>query len=1050
MIDPRPRSRCSSNSTRVALLLLGLLFVAGLSSSCDETGNQFSEGNNANMVVSPLALVFTYVAKDEAVTQYVTVRNEGTDTLVLPFSNYTLEPASAPYGFAYMSVNGTDSERLAPGEEARIAVTYLAPDELSHEARLILHASNGQEASVFLNSLQPVPQIQVDPNPVLFTSVALNTTTQETVIVSNVGSAVLRIDSVQYMPENTVDFTIVSGIPDAAVELQPSQTFEIVVEYSPTGDMEVADVAHLLFDSNSGGADNRLDVEIRGGVAGPRIEIEPAVVDFGALEKNAVETRTIIVHNIGEGVLEVSQIYLAFDSSTDFTYVDLASVTLNEGEQQMLTISYSPSNGGTDSGFLIFESNDPINPGVKVNLVGAWAGPDLEVRPEVLDFGQVAVGATKTLTFDVYNNGLLDLTVNEMADLNFPSDNSLTYTVEGNLNAPFTVGPNQKKRVSVLFKPTMEIPRSTAQIEVRSNDPEVPTESIDVIFTGVTGGTCQFELVPNSVNFGLVPGGYNKQMPIMVRNNGAAPCYVQSVTFAADFLNMFYGNPFSHAVPPFQPFMLDPGATALVEIDYSPFSGETDTFSAQAVFSITDGLSGVTGLSCNSATGSMFPSPGQCSVSFGATPACWACLTGKTGDPALAAVPGVADFGLVTLGCHSAPIRLRVYNKGTAPTNITSLSLSPSCNGNFSLTGVPVMPLALPAGTYQEVELLYTPTTTVEDTCSLIIVGETETLTVPIRGEGTTDEFVTDTFDQVSGRKVDVLFVVDNSGSMSDDQQNLATNFSSFIAAAVTWGVDFQLGITTMDDADEGKLQNKSGYPRIIASTSMTAAEVMTAFQNNVKVGDTGSGSERGLKAAELALSDPKITQNVPGNCPGSPNSNGCAAPYACDTIDQSCGGYNARFLRDDASLEVIFLSDEVDQSPAVLDFYVDFFKNIKGYQNDALMHAHSIVGDDSCNTSSFHRYVEVATRLGGRVEPICGNFANALANIGNTAFGLRVQFFLSRVPEPPTIVVKVNGTTQGSSAYTFDAASNAIIFNAGSVPAEFSSIVVTYKAACF
>ena len=43
------------------------------------------------------------------------------------------------------------------------------------------------------------------------------------------------------------------------------------------------------------------------------------------------------------------------------------------------------------------------------------------------------------------------------------------------------------------------------------------------------------------------------------------------------------------------------------------------------------------------------------------------------------------------------------------------------------------------------------------------------------------------------------------------------------------------------------------------------------------------------------------------------------------------CGGYNMGFLRKDATLEIVFVSDEEDQSPADLSFYINFFKNIKG-----------------------------------------------------------------------------------------------------------------------
>src|SRR4051812_43560648 len=47
--------------------------------------------------------------------------------------------------------------------------------------------------------------------------------------------------------------------------------------------------------------------------------------------------------------------------------------------------------------------------------------------------------------------------------------------------------------------------------------------------------------------------------------------------------------------------------------------------------------------------------------------------------------------------------------------------------------------------------------------------------------------------------KIDILWVVDNSGSMDPFQKNLATNFSSFITNFQQKGFDFQMAVTASD-----------------------------------------------------------------------------------------------------------------------------------------------------------------------------------------------------------------------------------------------------------
>ena len=52
-----------------------------------------------------------------------------------------------------------------------------------------------------------------------------------------------------------------------------------------------------------------------------------------------------------------------------------------------------------------------------------------------------------------------------------------------------------------------------------------------------------------------------------------------------------------------------------------------------------------------------------------------------------------------------------------------------------------------------------------------------------------------DEFQQPERPLVDVLFSVDDSGSMSEEQQNLANNFSSFINAASSLDTDYHIGV---------------------------------------------------------------------------------------------------------------------------------------------------------------------------------------------------------------------------------------------------------------
>jgi len=173
--------------------------------------------------------------------------------------------------------------------------------------------------------------------------------------------------------------------------------------------------------------------------------------------------------------------------------------------------------------------------------------------------------------------------------------------------------------------------------------------------------------------------------------------------------------------------------------------------------------------------------------------------------------------------------------------------------------------------------------------------------------------------------KTDILFVVDDSGSMAAEQANLATNFQVFIDALAASPVknDFQIGITTTSidrnvgsgatatlattfqtttaecaaghpnaglpypggalvAVDATRKQVASGPGRILSAASPTLVQ---DFTRNVNVGVCGSGKEQGLRAARLALSEPLLS------------------------------GANAGFLRTGSRLAVIVVSDANDCS---------------------------------------------------------------------------------------------------------------------------------------
>jgi hypothetical protein len=210
--------------------------------------------------------------------------------------------------------------------------------------------------------------------------------------------------------------------------------------------------------------------------------------------------------------------------------------------------------------------------------------------------------------------------------------------------------------------------------------------------------------------------------------------------------------------------------------------------------------------------------------------------------------------------------------------------------------------------------------------------------------------------------KMDIVFIVDDSGSMQEEQQNLASNIPMFASVLTSRGIDFHVGISTTgrdisytidvggmsiqqtEVGDNGVFRNNCGPSR--RWIERTDADPAGSIACRANVGTAGPSEEMPLLMTKFALAD-RISD-----------------------------GKNAGFLRSDALLAVVMLTDEDDGSTTKNNFHVDssgvypidwnpidqlqFLDNLKGGRRNWASAV--IAGDGNC-TSPFGDAVD-AVRL--------------------------------------------------------------------------------------
>ncbi len=288
---------------------------------------------------------------------------------------------------------------------------------------------------------------------------------------------------------------------------------------------------------------------------------------------------------------------------------------------------------------------------------------------------------------------------------------------------------------------------------------------------------------------------------------------------------------------------------------------------------------------------------------------------------------------------------------------------------------------------------------------------------------GLDEVLYTDVFDQGSDEDTvaDLLFVVDNSGTMSEEQHRLASSLGGLMVLLDETLADFRLGVITTDVEDPDHRGRLQGEPPVLGPDT---PDLPGAFVANAHVGTGGSRDEQGLTALGLAMTE---------------------------AVD---AGYNGGFFRPGARLHAVVVSDEDDHGE---DGVEELLSQLAVDVPDSAQFAvHAIVGDvpDGCLAPDAvadpgPRYLEAARRSEGYSGSIClADWTPLLESIGLAALGLQDTFPLSHEPDQSTIEVRVDGVQipeRESDGWTYEPGINAVVLHGGAVPRPGMQVVITY-----
>jgi hypothetical protein len=153
--------------------------------------------------------------------------------------------------------------------------------------------------------------------------------------------------------------------------------------------------------------------------------------------------------------------------------------------------------------------------------------------------------------------------------------------------------------------------------------------------------------------------------------------------------------------------------------------------------------------------------------------------------------------------------------------------------------------------------------------------------------------------DQTAG-KTDILFVVDNSASMDVFQQQLSKNADILIDSLMKTKTDFNAAVISTSMECDSVLPCAGEFAGSVPVINRSTASAALNLRQNLLLGIHGNGMEKFFDPIRAALSEPKIS------------------------------GRNAGFLRSDANLAIVFLTNAEDQSSMTLNEITTFLDGLK------------------------------------------------------------------------------------------------------------------------
>ncbi len=382
--------------------------------------------------------------------------------------------------------------------------------------------------------------------------------------------------------------------------------------------------------------------------------------------------------------------------------------------------------------------------------------------------------------------------------------------------------------------------------------------------------------------------------------------------------------------------------------------------------------------------------------------------------------PQFVEFDVVQTGCRETRI-VRIENRSEERILLAGVSVvgDPAYRLSGPLTPRSLSPASDPFGVSKATYQLHLEPDAPGDLGAFLEVRTSEQLDnavyIPISARAEEQPTHVEPRAQPPGPIVDVLLVVDRSVSMNVELGELDTFLPQWISTLKTTSTQFEIGVISADAGD--------GRGQLIGSpVSSEAVDPVRDLSEKLDLLATETDFDNtSFEAARLSML------------------------------------HHRGWLREDAALSIVFLSDRDDQSAEPVGFYAEALRTAKADVRQIVVNAIVLDGSSRClDQPPADRYLEMIGSFNGTTSAICDVDAyQPLWWRPFSSFGLPHEFKLDRTPRPETLTVRVDGVleppvdSRGREIWRHDRWSNVVTFSLEDAPRAGSLINFEYVPVC-